>query len=76
MKNRSNAIIVHYSNFQKFELCGKNAVSNSGCKQRDLLICEGTFANMVITVGSYCHDTTGKILVFSLNCSNADCILA
>ncbi|XP_071144831.1 uncharacterized protein [Mytilus edulis] len=45
-------------NFQKFELCGKSAVANSGCTQRDLLITEGTFANMVITVGSYCHDTS------------------
>lgn len=51
---------IYFRNFQKFELCGKSAVANSGCTQRDLLITEGTFANMVITVGSYCHDTSGK----------------
>ncbi|KAJ8320138.1 hypothetical protein KUTeg_002606 [Tegillarca granosa] len=45
-------------NFHDFEDCGKNLIGKSGCKGKDLLITEGTFANMVITVGAYCHDTS------------------
>eukprot|EP00105_Crassostrea_gigas_P024248 XP_011444436.1 PREDICTED: uncharacterized protein LOC105340196 isoform X1 [Crassostrea gigas] len=45
-------------NFHSFEECGKNVVIKNQCKGKDLLISEGTFANVIITVGAYCHDTT------------------
>lgn len=49
---------LNYSNFHSFEECGKNVVIKNQCKGKDLLISEGTFANVIITVGAYCHDTT------------------
>ncbi|KAK3104452.1 hypothetical protein FSP39_002380 [Pinctada imbricata] len=45
-------------NFHAFEKCGKKVIKSTQCKGRDLLISEGTFANMVITIGAYCHDTS------------------
>ncbi|XP_062594242.1 uncharacterized protein LOC134255747 [Saccostrea cucullata] len=45
-------------NFHNFEECGKKVVIENQCKGKDLLISEGTFANVIITVGAYCHDTT------------------
>ncbi|XP_048770713.2 uncharacterized protein LOC125676854 [Ostrea edulis] len=45
-------------NFHAFEECGKKVVIENRCKGKDLLISEGTFANVIITVGAYCHDTT------------------
>lgn len=51
-------LFLNYSNFHSFEECGKNVVIKNQCKGKDLLISEGTFANVIITVGAYCHDTT------------------
>ncbi|XP_060074129.1 uncharacterized protein LOC132553865 [Ylistrum balloti] len=54
--NQLNATIC--KNHKAFENCGKEAVKKSTCKGRDLLITEGTFANIFITIGAYCHDTS------------------
>ena len=52
--------VLFLRNFHDFEKCGKHAVRHAKCKGRDLLISEGTFANMIITIGAYCHDTSGN----------------
>ncbi|KAL5015195.1 hypothetical protein ScPMuIL_009465 [Solemya velum] len=39
-----------------FESCGKEAVKKSACTQRDLLMVEATFANMMISIAAFCHD--------------------
>ncbi|XP_069115668.1 uncharacterized protein [Argopecten irradians] len=54
--NQMNATIC--KNHKAFENCGKNAIKKTTCKGRDLLITEGTFANIFITIGAYCHDTS------------------
>ncbi|XP_033763903.1 uncharacterized protein LOC117345069 [Pecten maximus] len=54
--NQMNATIC--KNHKAFENCGKAAVKKTTCKGRDLLITEGTFANIFITIGAYCHDTS------------------
>lgn len=50
--------LIYFRNFHAFEECGKKVVIENRCKGKDLLISEGTFANVIITVGAYCHDTT------------------
>ncbi|OWF40319.1 uncharacterized protein LOC110463981 [Mizuhopecten yessoensis] len=54
--NQMNGTIC--KNHKDFEVCGKNAIKATTCKGRNLLIAEGTFANIFITIGAYCHDTS------------------
>ena len=53
-------IFIYFRNFQKFELCGKSAVANSGCTQRDLLITEGADLN---AADKYCKTKFSNIII-------------
>jgi hypothetical protein len=39
------------------EMCGKDVVLTAGCARNQLLGVEATFANMMITVATFCGDS-------------------